>query len=155
MLATCVNSDGRSSTPMLAPSVEQHVDLLRRTYQKAGVPPSQVFYVEAHGTGTIKGDQTEVEALARVLGTGGGRSRTENGWCQSQLLQLCIRVIVTTLVSPRTGPLRIGTVKSNVGHTEVPYPLTNTAFAVLVQHPPFVRISPDNFSRAPQVSPVW
>ena len=77
---------------MLAPSVEQHVDLLRRTYRKAGVRPSQVFYVEAHGTGTIKGDQTEVEALARVLGTGGGRSRTEDGWCQCRSCCSCVFV---------------------------------------------------------------
>ena len=54
------------------------------------VAPSQVDYVEAHGSGTQLGDPIEVRALAAVFGNG----------------------------PERAGRLRIGSVKSNIGHTE-------------------------------------
>lgn len=55
---------------------------------RAGISPKEINYVECHGTGTKVGDAIEVDALARVF--------------------------------PRTPqqPLLIGSVKSNVGHSE-------------------------------------
>jgi amino acid adenylation domain-containing protein len=50
--------------------------------------PAEVDYVEAHGTGTSLGDPIEVKALAAVFGKG------------------------------REQKLRIGSVKTNIGHTE-------------------------------------
>ena len=49
-----------------------------------------IDYVEAHGTGTSLGDPIEVEALGAVM-------------CQGR---------------PADRPLRIGSVKTNFGHTE-------------------------------------
>lgn len=54
----------------------------------SGVKPHQVSYVETHGTGTPVGDPMEVAAIAQVY------------------------------AESRQQPLIIGSVKTNVGHTE-------------------------------------
>lgn len=86
---SAVNSDGRTQGISL-PSMEAQETLLRDVYKSAGVDPASVCYVEAHGTGTPAGDPIECAALGRVLGRG----------------------------SKRSAPIRIGSVKSNLGHLE-------------------------------------
>ncbi len=70
------------------PAENYQIELLRSVYGGAGVAPDLVAYVEAHGTGTRVGDPVEAAALGKVLGR------------------------------PRTRPLPIGSVKTNIGHTE-------------------------------------
>ncbi|KAK8766021.1 hypothetical protein V5799_007202, partial [Amblyomma americanum] len=72
------------------PSGKAQEELLREIYSEAKVDPLEVEYVEAHGTGTKAGDKEEMEAITNVF-------------CQHE----------------RQGPLKIGAVKSNVGHNEV------------------------------------
>ncbi|KAJ2998897.1 hypothetical protein NUW58_g172 [Xylaria curta] len=87
--ATASNQDGR--TPGLTqPSSEAQVELIRRTYSKAGLELSRTGYVEAHGTGTPTGDPIEAKALGRVFGK--ERSPEE--------------------------PLFLGSIKANIGHLE-------------------------------------
>jgi acyl transferase domain-containing protein len=75
---------------MGTPSARGQEALLRRAYRDAGVAPARVGYVEAHGTGTRAGDPVELTALGAVLGEG-----------------------------RHTGSrARIGSVKTNFGHTE-------------------------------------
>ena len=83
-----VNNDGATSGYLMAPGQGGQEALLRAALSDAEVVPKQVGYVECHGTGTKAGDPVEVSALAAVLGDG------------------------------RHSPLRIGSVKSNLGHTE-------------------------------------
>jgi acyl transferase domain-containing protein len=59
-------------------------------YQRAGLDPLETSYVEAHGTGTPAGDPVEAAALSAALNT----------------------------TRPSQEPLLIGSVKSNIGHTE-------------------------------------
>lgn len=87
---SAVNNDGRSSGFLTTPSRQGQVTLLRRAYRDAGIAPGQVQYVEAHGTGTQVGDRVELEALGAVMGAG----RPAN--------QTCL----------------VGSVKTNIGHTE-------------------------------------
>jgi myxalamid-type polyketide synthase MxaE and MxaD len=89
VLGSAVNSDGRS-TGLMAPNRQSQEILLREAYQKAGVSPGQIQYIEAHGTGTSLGDPIEIQALGSVLTEG----RAEGRKCA------------------------IGSVKSNIGHTE-------------------------------------
>ncbi|MER5647596.1 beta-ketoacyl synthase N-terminal-like domain-containing protein [Streptosporangium sp. NPDC002524] len=84
-----VNSDGRTNG-LMSPSAPAQARLLRAACRAAGVEPGDVGYVEAHGSGTRLGDLMELRALSEVMGTTSGR-RAE---------------------------LRIGSVKSNVGHLE-------------------------------------
>lgn len=62
--------------------------LIREVYAETGVDPLDVVYVEAHGTGTKVGDPQEVNSIADFF-------------CQN-----------------RKTPLLVGSVKSNMGHSE-------------------------------------
>ena len=85
-----VNNDGQSSGFLATPGQAGQEEMLRVAYTSAGVDPRQVQYVEAHGTGTRAGDPIELGALGTVL----GKDR------------------------PVQSPLVVGSVKTNLGHTE-------------------------------------
>jgi phthiocerol/phenolphthiocerol synthesis type-I polyketide synthase B len=87
---SALNNDGRSSGSMGTPSRTGQEELLRAAYDDAGLSAARVGYVEAHGTGTRVGDPVELAALAAVLGEG-RRS---------------------------VAPVFVGSVKTNIGHTE-------------------------------------
>ncbi|CAN8002218.1 unnamed protein product [Ixodes hexagonus] len=83
------NADGYKTEGITFPSGKAQEALLREVYEEAKVDPKSVSYVEAHGTGTKVGDPQELSAISNVF-CGEGRD----------------------------GPLYIGSVKSNMGHSE-------------------------------------
>ncbi|MGE3909404.1 MAG: type I polyketide synthase [Chloroflexota bacterium] len=102
-----VNNDGRSNGLLVAPSKHGQAAMLRAAYRDARLDPALVGYVEAHGTGTRAGDPVEVEALGQVLGSG----------------------------RPADRPCLIGSVKTNIGHTEAASGVAGLIKAVLcLQH---------------------
>ncbi|QHC32565.1 type I polyketide synthase [Streptomyces sp. HF10] len=76
------------SNGMTAPSPQAQELMLRTAYRRAGIAPSLVDYIECHGSATPLGDPIEANAIGAVLG------------------------------GDRPTPLRLGSVKSNVGHLE-------------------------------------
>lgn len=82
--------DGRTGETLIAPGIDSQAGMLRAAYAMAGVAPADVDYVEAHGPGTVQGDHAELSALGIVLGEG----------------------------RPADRPAIVGSVKSNIGHTE-------------------------------------
>ncbi|KAI8156241.1 Reducing polyketide synthase FUB1 [Colletotrichum sp. SAR 10_70] len=87
---TGTNADGK--TPGITqPSSEAQAELIKSTYEAAGLPFSDTQYFEAHGTGTPLGDPIELSAIGATLGTDR---------------------------DPESGPLFVGSIKANVGHTE-------------------------------------
>ncbi|MCX2970865.1 type I polyketide synthase, partial [Streptomyces marinisediminis] len=89
ILGSAVNNDG--ATPGLTvPSAAAQEQVLRLARRRAGVEPEDVQYVELHGTGTPVGDPIEAAALGAALG-----AHRSPG-----------------------NPLRVGSVKTNVGHLE-------------------------------------
>ncbi|MBM7815047.1 type I polyketide synthase [Saccharothrix algeriensis] len=102
VLASGTNSDGRTAGLSL-PDAEAQERLLREVHRRAGVHPDDLAYFEAHGTGTPVGDPVECAAIGRAL----GRGRT-------------------------TGPLPIGSVKTNLGHLEPASGLAGVLKALLV-----------------------
>ena len=90
ILGSAVNSDGRGSGSLVAPSDDAQVAMLRAAYAAAGVDPRDVAYVEAHGTGTVRGDHAELSALGELARAG----------------------------RDVDDPCLTGSAKSNVGHTE-------------------------------------
>ncbi|KAI0803350.1 polyketide synthase-like protein [Xylaria sp. FL0064] len=77
------------------PSAELQEAVIRKAYTSAGLKPDDTDYVECHGTGTAVGDVVEVDALKRCFGS---------------------RLVT---------PLRIGSVKTNFGHSEAASGLTS------------------------------
>ncbi|KAI3061119.1 hypothetical protein CBS147353_10053 [Aspergillus niger] len=95
---TAVNSDGRTNG-LTMPSSASQADLIRQTYQRAGLDPTQASdrcqYFEAHGTGTPVGDPLEAEAIHSAFFP---ESRDGSRVQESQLY--------------------VGSIKTVVGHTE-------------------------------------
>jgi acyl transferase domain-containing protein/acyl carrier protein len=87
--ASAVNNDGGGET-LTAPSQAAQEEVLRLAYRRAKLKRSEVQYVELHGTGTVLGDRVEAASLGGVLGSARSRER----------------------------PLRVGSVKTNLGHLE-------------------------------------
>lgn len=85
---TSVNNNGYNDT-LPATSKEGQKTLLANVYRQAGIAPHEVHYIEAHGTGTKLGDPNEATAIGEFFST--GRQQT---------------------------PLRVGSLKTNIGHTE-------------------------------------
>jgi len=91
IIAYGMNNDGQNAVPMTAPSAKMQAELSRMVLEKSGLNPEDVAYFEAHGTGTAIGDVIEVTSIADTYTRGQGKRRRK---------------------------LRIGSVKSNLNHTE-------------------------------------
>ncbi len=95
--ATAVNTAGTADDSaglaqgryITAPTRHSQVELMRAARERAGLGPGDFDYIEAHATGTVVGDRIEGNAIAEAFGG-----------------------------VEREVPLRVASVKSNVGHLE-------------------------------------
>lgn len=88
MVHTKVNCDGHKEEGILFPSSAMQGRLMEEFYKEINLDTSLIHYVEAHGTGTPAGDPIECASIDNVI--------SKN----------------------RKTPLLIGSVKSNMGHSE-------------------------------------
>ena len=86
---SAINNNG-FNVNLPATSVTGQKEVLTQAYAYSGIQPKDVHYVEAHGTGTKLGDPTECRALGEFFGQ--ERDKTQK--------------------------LRVGSVKTNIGHLE-------------------------------------
>ena len=91
VLGGAINNDGAARASFTAPSPDGQAAVIAAALGAAGVDARSIGYVEAHGTGTPIGDPIEIEGLTRAF----RRTTQDTGFC------------------------RIGSVKSNIGHTVI------------------------------------
>ncbi len=84
---SAINNDGNNKLNYMAPSIERQSAVVKMACELAEVEPGSIGYVEAHGTATYIGDAIEVEGLKRAFG------------------------------NLPSASCRIGSVKTNIGHT--------------------------------------
>ena len=88
-----LTTHGGRANALTVPNPEAQAELIRRSYQAAGVDPASVGYIETHGTGTMLGDPMEIMGLKKGLMTA-ETSQSKDRTCF------------------------LGSVKSNIGHLE-------------------------------------
>ncbi|MEV0221374.1 SDR family NAD(P)-dependent oxidoreductase [Streptomyces sp. NPDC050704] len=86
---SAVNNDG-GGNGLTVPDPAAQREVLLLACARADTDPGALQYVELHGTGTPEGDPVEAAALGAALGT----------------------------ARPAARPLRVGSVKTNIGHLE-------------------------------------
>lgn len=129
---SALSQDGRSSG-LTAPNGPAQEAVIRAALANAGLLPEDIGYVEAHGTGTSLGDPIELKALGEVFGA-----------------------------RPAERPLMVGSVKTNIGHTEAAAGVAGVIKAILaLRHraiPPHLHLRKPNplfdWDRYPVVVPA-
>lgn len=118
---SAINNDGAFKVGFTAPGIEGQTNVIRSAQAVAEVDPETITYIEAHGTATELGDPAEVLALTKAFRASTG----EKGFCA------------------------LGSVKSNIGHTDAAAGIAGFIKTVLAlehrQIPPtlhFERVNP-------------
>lgn len=101
-----VNNDGNNKISYTAPSIDGQSEVIRMAHSFAGISPEDVDYIETHGTGTQLGDPIEISALKKAFSV----ETTKKQFCG------------------------IGSVKSNIGHTDVAAGVASFIKACLISH---------------------
>ncbi|MGN9796432.1 amino acid adenylation domain-containing protein, partial [Streptomyces sp. OZ13] len=102
---SAVNNDGADKVGFTAPSVEGQAQVIAAAHAAAGLTPADIGLIEAHGTATALGDPIEVQALQQVFAA-----------------------------DDRDEPCALGSVKTNIGHTDVTAGLAGLIKAALCLH---------------------
>ena len=118
------NCDGYKSQGITYPSKESQAFLMKTALHQSDIEPKDVHYIEAHGTGTQAGDLVEISAIHEAYG------------------------------KERDSPLLVGSVKTNMGHSESASGLASIAKVLITfeccRIPPILHYSQPN----PKISPL-
>lgn len=99
---SAVNQDG-NSIGITAPNAAAQAKVIQKAWENAKIDPETISYIEAHGTATKLGDPVELDGIQRAFGK------------YTQKKQFC----------------GIGSVKTNIGHTDCVAGLAGLIKAVL------------------------
>ena len=99
----CALTSNGKTAGVTAPSADAQVALLEKLLSRTRLSTDSITFVECHGTGTFAGDAAEVEALSRLF-----HARTSE------------------------NPVLLGSVKTNLGHSEAVSGLTSVMKVALM-----------------------
>ena len=115
-----LNNDGKNKVSYLAPSVSGQAEAILMAQSFAGISPEEIGYVEAHGTATQLGDPIEINGLKKAF----SKNTDKKQFCG------------------------IGSVKSNIGHTDAAAGVASFIKVCLAAHhrtiPPTINYSSPN-----------
>ncbi|KAM4067936.1 AMP-binding enzyme [Hirsutella rhossiliensis] len=94
---SAVNSDG-TSNGLTAPSGPAQQMCIQSALAQSGLSPADVDVLEGHGTATPIGDPIEIQAVISAYGNGNSEGNDKS--------------------TRRSIPLLLGSIKSNIGHTQ-------------------------------------
>lgn len=92
---SAINNDGSDKVGYVAPSIRGQSQVIQDALAISGVDAGDIEYIETHGTGTVLGDSVELRALTEAYRAALGATPAGTQYCA------------------------IGSVKSNIGHTDV------------------------------------
>jgi len=131
VLGSTVNNDGADKVGFTAPGVNGQAEAIAEAQSLAGISPDSVGLIEAHGTATPMGDPIEVRALTQVF-----REHTD-----------------------RVGYCALGSVKSNIGHTDAAAGVAGFIKATMALHdrklPPSLHFEEPNPELSLSTSPFF
>ncbi len=129
--SSSVNNDGADKLGFTAPSLSGQMSCIREALAEANINASDVGFVEAHGTATALGDVIEINALTSVY----REQSDKQGYCA------------------------LGSVKANIGHTDVTAGIAGLIKAALCLHhkkiPPLIHFNAPNPNLALEKSPFF
>jgi amino acid adenylation domain-containing protein len=115
-----LNNDGNNKVSYVAPSIDGQAEVIEMAQTFAGISPEDIGYIEAHGTATLLGDPVELAGLSKAFSL------------KTNKKQYC----------------GIGSVKSNIGHTDVAAGIAGFIKASLAAYtktiPPTIHFSEPN-----------
>jgi fatty acid synthase len=135
LAAVSINSDGAKSEGITYPSRVSQAKNALEAFARSGVSPRDIGYVEAHGTGTVAGDREELAGLQSVFYPSAPRNaELSRVGTELDVARTPTEHDVTSALpdvtdgsgrersrTPSDGAPRhipIGSIKSNLGHTE-------------------------------------
>ena len=129
--SSSVNNDGSDKLGFTAPSLNGQKACVREALAQAGISAQDVEFIEAHGTATALGDVIEINALTSVY-----REHTEQqGYCA------------------------LGSVKGNIGHTDVAAGIAGLIKTALCLYhkkiPPLIHFDAPNPNLMLETSPFY
>ena len=69
VIRECVGASDGKGKSLLAPSSAGRREVIRRTFDRAGIDPTSVQYAEGHGAANVLGDASELAAIGAAVGT--------------------------------------------------------------------------------------
>lgn len=102
---SAMNNDGSRKLGFTAPSADGWTDVIEQALADSDIDRDEIQFMECHGTGTKLGDDVELEALRRVFEAG-----------------------------DRQSPLKLGSIKANIGHLDTGAGVASLIKAALALH---------------------
>ncbi|CAG2055327.1 unnamed protein product, partial [Timema podura] len=136
--ATVVHSDkeffGDRKAGLVRPLDDPLISLLSRFYDKCGIDPSEIAFLEANGCGVKnREDNAHPEKDWEILGNNIHDATKSNVYDEEEF-----KAIEKVFLNRRRTPLLVGSVKSNLGHSDAASALCSVAKVLIAMETGYI-----------------